>query len=164
MPPKLPDPHELAGLLTNVLFEVEVLAWSLHRAAALEHDAEVARIYQAAVDRSSYVNAALVAARNLYYFFDNSRWRKGAPAAEDFVPTWVPMSGGPVLDAVNHQVVHIGLSRVRDPQHVDLGLVAADIDHRLGLFFAQIDPSVRNRAHLSLAEALQAVTTPGKHR
>ena len=75
---KPPRPDELPALLTNVAYEAEVLAWSLRRAAELEHDAEVKRIYQIAIDRSAYVNAALVSARNLLCFFTHEPWSKGA--------------------------------------------------------------------------------------
>jgi hypothetical protein len=112
---KQPTSDELPALLTNVSFEVEVLAWSLHRADQLHDDAEVALSYLVATDRSAYVNAALVAGRNLFCFFANDRWSKGAPITRDFMSTWEEMPGGPALGVANQQVAHIGLGRVRNP-------------------------------------------------
>jgi hypothetical protein len=164
MASKRPEPDELPGLLTNVSYEVEVLAWSLHRATELEHGAESLRNYQVAIDRSAYVNSALVAARNLVYFFANDRWSKGAPIAGDFVAGWSAVPGGPVLGLVNHQVVHIGLNRVRNPQTTDFSELVNSIDSRLDAFFKQLEPNLQSRCHRSLAFALKAVVEPGKHR
>jgi len=161
---KRPEPAELPALLTNVSFEVEVLSWSLHRADELAHDADEARLYLAAIDRSAYVIAALVAGRNLLCFFANDRWRKGAPIARDFISTWQGIPGGRALGVANQQVAHIGLGRVRNPQPIDLTALAGDVDDRLERFFVCLDEALQPRAHRSIASALRAVTEHGKHR
>lgn len=159
---KSPAAADLPPLLTNVAFEVEVLAWTVHCAAQLEEAAEIQRDYQSAIDRSAYVNAAWVATRNLLCFFANSRWQ-GSPIARDYVD-WDSVPGGPALGVANDRVTHIGLRHLRTESATDLAAAAEHVDSSIGLFYGRLAPDLRSRFHASLAAALNAVITPGRTR